>query len=221
MVLKRIENLFINIGLAEYVFVSLSVALIIAVYFPAVHDQIVTRATRLEYQSLYWGTAAVSNIFTYGLLFLVGRVITIIFSFDITDNNKRITIVLSIQEVCVYVILFVGSLFALLRDNHIDITIPNKVIRFLINISFFCFLPCVHVSKKTIKLLVFSLVNFLYHNIMDFVSLGFIMFLRQIRPIDLTSIILYISWVFFLVFAVSFLFFHLFHMLHQKKPLKL
>ena len=200
---------------------SLSVALIIAVYFPAVHDQIVTRATRLEYQSLYWGTVAISNVFTYGLLFLCGRAVTIFFSFDLT-NNKTVAIVLSIQEVCIYVILFLGSLFALLmRDNHLDITIPNKVIRFLMNISFFGFLPCVHVSKKTIKLLVsLSLMNFVYHNVMDFVSLGFIMFLGQVIPIVLISTILYISSGVFLVFAVSFSFFHLFHMLHQKKPPK-
>ena len=58
-------------GLLE--FVSLSLALVIAAYFPVVHNQIVSRATRLEHHSLYWGTAVVSNIFTYGLLFAAGR----------------------------------------------------------------------------------------------------------------------------------------------------
>ena len=60
-------------GLLEYTFVSLSLALVIAVYFPVVHNQIVSRETRLEHYSLYWGTAVVSNVFTYGLLFAAGR----------------------------------------------------------------------------------------------------------------------------------------------------
>ena len=51
---------FANLSWAEYVFVSLSLALVIAKFFPAVHNQIVSRATRLEHQSLYWGTAVVS-----------------------------------------------------------------------------------------------------------------------------------------------------------------
>ncbi|CAI8012630.1 hypothetical protein GBAR_LOCUS8095 [Geodia barretti] len=60
---------FVNLSLTEFGFVSLSLALVIAKFFPAVHNQIVSRATRLEHQSLYWGTAVVSNVFVYGLLF--------------------------------------------------------------------------------------------------------------------------------------------------------
>ena len=53
------------LGVAEYYMIaSLSLALVIAKFFPGVHDQIVSRVTRLEYQSVYWGSAVVSNIFT-------------------------------------------------------------------------------------------------------------------------------------------------------------
>ena len=79
---KISRHQFVNLSLTEYVFVSLSLALVIAKFFPAVHNQIVSRATRLEHQSLYWGTAVVSNVFTYGLLFIAMRGWTIIVHFQ-------------------------------------------------------------------------------------------------------------------------------------------
>ena len=42
---------FMRLSWAEYVFVSLSLSLMIAKFFPAVHNQIVSRATRLEHHS--------------------------------------------------------------------------------------------------------------------------------------------------------------------------
>ena len=49
------SHTLVKLSLAEYVFVSLCVALVIARLFPAVHNHIVSKATRLEHQSLYWG----------------------------------------------------------------------------------------------------------------------------------------------------------------------
>ena len=65
---------FVKLSLVEYVFVSLCLAVIIAKFFPAIHNQIVsTVVNSLEYQSLYWGSAVVTNVFTYGLVFLFAR----------------------------------------------------------------------------------------------------------------------------------------------------
>ena len=55
--------------------VSLSLAVIIAKFFPAIHNHIVSKATNnFEYQSLYWGSSVVTNVFTYGLWFVAARV---------------------------------------------------------------------------------------------------------------------------------------------------
>ena len=64
---------FVKLSLAEYVVVSLCLALVIAILFPAVHNHIISKATRLEHQSLYWGMVVVSNTFVYGLVFAAGR----------------------------------------------------------------------------------------------------------------------------------------------------
>ena len=68
------EHSFIKLSLVEYVFVSLCLAVIIAKFFPAIHNQIVSKSVNsLEYQSLYWGSAVVTNVFTYGLVFVAAR----------------------------------------------------------------------------------------------------------------------------------------------------
>ena len=73
------SNTLFDLCLTEYVFVSLSLALVIAKFFPAIHSRLVSRATSLEYQSLYWGAAVVSNVFVYGLVFLSGRALSLLF----------------------------------------------------------------------------------------------------------------------------------------------
>ena len=67
------SHTFVKLSLAEYVFVSLCLVLVIAILFPAVHNHIVSKATRFEHQSLYWGMVVVSNTFVYGLLFVAGK----------------------------------------------------------------------------------------------------------------------------------------------------
>ena len=65
---------FVKLSLVEYVFVSMSLAVIIAKFFPAIHNQIVSKAVNsLEYQSLYWGSTVVTNVFTYGLVLVAAR----------------------------------------------------------------------------------------------------------------------------------------------------
>ena len=65
---------FVKLSLVEYVFVSLCLAVVIAKFFPAIYSQIVSKAVNsLEYQSLYWGSTVVTNVFTYGLVFVGAR----------------------------------------------------------------------------------------------------------------------------------------------------
>ena len=206
-------------GLLEYIFVSLSLVLVIAVYFPVVHNQIVSRATRLEHHSLYWGTAVVSNIFTYGLLFATGRAWSINFIMvDIQLRNTSLILLISIfimvciQQVVVYVILFASALIASLRssdDNYIPT--PKGMAKVFINISFCwsCFCCCVCCSPrcraKTMKVLIlYSFMGFIYHTIMDAISILFIKFL------DLSIaffVVIYISLLVCFLFFVSYLLF--------------
>ena len=207
--------------MTEYVFVYFSVALIIAIYFPKVHNHIVLKATRLEHQSLYWGFAIVSSLFTYGLLLPGARAYDIYGSYEIT-SIKSVPIVLCVQEVIVYVILFVGTLLALLRGSDIDIPIPRGGMKILLNIPFCC-LYCCRMPDKTRKnvtkvIILFSFMNFIFHNVMDIISLLFIMFVNQARAKAVTAAILYISFIVFLMLFVSFLCYRLFHLLQQKKP---
>ena len=63
--------------------------------------------------------------------------------------------------------------------------------------------------------------TFIYHNVMDLISLAFIMLVDQFRAKAITIIILYISLVVFLIFAISFVLFQLSHMLRRKKHIEL
>ena len=215
---------FIHFSLSEYVFVSTSVALIIAMHFPGVHKQIVSKATsRLEYRSLYWGTAVVSNIFTYGLVLVFGMSIMI---YALGLEKLSVLIVLMVQEVIVHVILFVGTLFVIIRGSHSEnIPIPKGVVSTLFYPSFCCFVcfaSSALFSKKMIKfMVVFGFMTFIYHNVMDLISLAFIMLVDQFRAKAITITILYISLVVFLIFAISFVLFQLSHMLRRKKHIKL
>ena len=134
---------FVNLSLTEYGFVSLSLSLVIAKFFPAVHNQIVSRATRLEHQSLYWGTAVVSNIFVYGLLFWVERCVITTFMNEFILMYVPIYVPIT-TVITITVILFLGSLFATLRNHsRNNVPIPSGAIRGVIYISFcWCFFCC-------------------------------------------------------------------------------
>ena len=201
---------------------SFSVALIIAIYFPKVHNQIVSRTTRVEHQSLYWGSAVVSNFFTYGFLFAGARALAIYGSYLII-LMKSVPIVLFVQEMVVYAILFVGSLIALFRGSQCDIPIPKGALFNLITIPFCCFCCCPMsdiTKKKASKVFIFfGFMNFIFHIIMDIISLLFIMFVDHARAKAVTVTILYITSIVFLMLFVSFLCYELFHLLQQKKRL--
>ena len=138
---------FVNLSLTEYVLVSVSLALVIAKFFPAVHNQIVSRATRLEHQSLYWGTAVISNTFIYGLLFTGIRVLYISRLF-IYFQSKDILLALYFsfaQEVVINVI-FIGAPIASLKTHPgTNVPIPRGMAKVIINLSFCwsCFCCCV------------------------------------------------------------------------------
>ena len=211
---------FVNWSWAEYVFLSTSLALVIAKFFPAVHNQIVSRATRLEHQSLYWGTAVVSNVFTYGLVFVAMRgwsitaqalyLVYLLEDFNISFNKKSIVVTCT-EEVIIHVILFIGAIVASLRNkNGLSVPIPRGIAKGMINISFWwsCFCCCVCCSQrckaKTLKVLVmFSFMMFIHRNIMDVISFTFMMFIESSRVIVITIAFLYISLMVFLILSVS------------------
>ena len=216
---KMNAHKFVELSLAEYVFVSLSLALVISKFFPGVHNQIVSRATRLEHQSLYWGTAVVSNVFVYGLLLTAGRGYSIFIATIKYSSYPwwfSVPIILGIQEVVVFLILIFGATIALTRcDSVRDIPIPKKMAKVLINLSFCwsCFCCCVCCPKrcraKTLRVFVmFSFMNFAYHSIMDLISIVFTLFIEDYRAVFLTFTLLYTSLLVFLVFLISLIFFH-------------
>ena len=195
---------FVKLSLAEYVFVSLCLALVIARLFPAVHNHIISKATRLEHQSLYWGMVVVSNTFVYGLLFAAGRGWSIFLSRRLLGsiyygvikyhNDDSVSleepmIISVLQEVIIIISLFSGALFASLKSrNSSSGVVPRTIGKFFINLSFCwsCFCVCVCCSKrcraKTMSVLVmFSLMVFLHHNIMEAISFGFMLFIEPIR----------------------------------------
>ena len=217
---------YVRLSWAEYVFVSLSLSLVIAKFFPAVHNQIVSRATRLEHQSLYWGTAVVSNIFTYGLLFAGVRGMVIfsqaLYLEDILHpqllKRNELMIVPSVVEVIVNVILFVGALIASLRTKSSnEIPIPGGMGKILFNISFLwsCACCCVCSQRCKVKLMriliMFSFMMFVHRSIMDAISFVFMLFIEQSRAVVVTVALLYTSSVVFLIVSVSFSFFILRH----------
>ena len=154
------SHTFVKLSLAEYVFVSLCLALVIARLFPAVHNHIVSKATRLEHQSLYWGMVVVSNTFVYGLLFAAGtgwsiflsrRLLGSIYYGVIKYHNddsvslEEPMIISVLQEVIIIISLFSGALFASLKSrNSSSGVVPRTIGTFFINLSFCwsCFCVC-------------------------------------------------------------------------------
>ena len=93
-----------------------------------------------------------------------------------------------VHELVIHALLFTGALIASWKSRcGRDIPIPNRVIGIMIKISFFgfslflfCFSP--RYQKKTLRvLLLFSFMNFVYHNIMDVFSFAFNMFSENSR----------------------------------------
>ena len=199
------------LGLIEYVFVSFSLALVIAKFFPVVHNQIVSKATGLGHQSLYWGTVVVSNVFTYGLLFAALRgwsvfELNTFFSEDLPETS--LIVVVCIQEVIIRIILFMGAIMALSHSTFTSF--PKGTAKVIINISLFwtCIFLCIchsgHKRIKTIRvLIVFSLMTFIHHNIMNFISILFLLFMEQGRLITIIMTLLYISVLAFLILLLS------------------
>ena len=211
------------LGLIEYVFVTFSLALVIARFFPVVHSQIVPRTTTFGHQSLYWGTVVVSNVFTYGLLFAASRGWSIFeqnnFLPLVAGNQSKdasVLIVMCVQEVIIHVILFIAAITTL---KHTSFTsIPKGMAKVIVNISlcwtcvFLCICRSGHKRTKTIRvLIVFSLMSFIHHHVMDFISLLFLLFVEQDRMIAVIITLLYISVLMFLILSLSLSLFSLLH----------
>ena len=127
------------------------------------------------------------------------------------DRAKQTIIVSVLLEVVISAVLFCGALFASLKSrNSSSGVVPRKIGKFFINLSFCwsCFCVCVCCSKrcraKTMSVLVmFSLMVFLHHNIMEAISFGFVLFVEPTRIIVITIGLFYISLMVFLVLSVS------------------
>ena len=216
-------NTFVKLCLIEYVFVSLSLALVITKFFPAIHSEIVSRATSLEYQSLYWGAAVVSNVFVYGLLLTAARGFNLVmfntsqidlFHFDVNHTAASSTFMIIIpimQEVISVVILFFVALVTSVRTRSRSVPrLPKGMAKFIVNISFCftCFCCCVccsqHCRAKSLGVLVlFSFMTITYHGIMTVISAGFMLFIDALRTNAITITALFISLVIFMVVLVS------------------
>ena len=192
--------------LAEYAFVSISLVLIIAKFFPVYHSKLVSKATTLEYKSLYWGAAVVSNCLTLGLLFPFGRAVSILLCLDLGKSNViTIKTILPILEIGMYIVFFVAAVIATQRSNVGIIHIPKGMAKVLIHISS-CFCCCCCCSSrcraKAIQVLVlFSFMSFIYHSIMDAISVGYLVFINMSEIFTMTM--LYISLLFFFVSLTS------------------
>ena len=200
-------------------------ALVVAKFFPIFHNQMISRANRLEHQSLYWGTAIVSNIFFYGLVLGAMRAgsisLQVINLFDSNLNlewfTTYIVTILPIQEGLVFFILLFGAVVGSLK-NHTNIPVPSGMAKIVIHISFLfsCFYVCIVCCSEQRKvkalrvLVMLSFMSFVYHAIMDAMSIMFLLFIEGSRASVLTFTLLYVSFVIFLVLLVSFSFLTLF-----------
>ena len=187
-----------NLCLAEYVFVSLSLALLIAKFFTKINSQLVSKATHPEYQSLYWGAAVVSNVFVYCGVFAIGRIISLVILLLTTLHPPTVYVAATLQ-VIIYIIFFLVSLFT----NNSNVPIPEGMGKFLINASLCCILYCsvccsTHRREKALRVLVmFSLMTFTFHAIMEAVSVCFNLIINV--PETVTVTLLYILSLTFLI----------------------
>ena len=196
--------------IVEYATVSLSLSLAIAKFFPAIHNQIVSKVTRMEHQSLYWGTVIVSNILTFGLLFLAGRAWSITKVISIF-MYRRAVFPLIILEVVFNTILFVGALVASCSGHGgTGVPIPNGISKIFIYVSFlfscFCCCACcsVHCKRKALRVLVlFSFMSSIYYSILNIISAIFLLFIEETRISVVTLTFIYISLLVFLVLFTS------------------
>ena len=206
---------FMNLSTAQYVMISLSLSLVIAKFFPTIHNNFVSKITKLEHQSLYWGTVIVFNVFTYSLLFLVGRGwCLIVISLFSTLGSWQTTTFYSvvIQEVVLNIILFVGAVVASLRScGGTGVPIPNGMVKIVIYFSFFFTFVCCCVgcsprckAKPLRVLIMFSFMSFIYRIIMDFIAVAFLLFVPETRSSVVIFTLLYISLLIFLVLFASY-----------------
>ena len=181
------NNALFDLCLAEYVFVSLSLALLIAKFFPKIYSQLVLKATIPEYQSLYWGAAVVSNVFVYCGVFAFGRIITL---YALSSIHPPTVYVAATLQVIIYIIFFLVSLFT----KHNNVPIPEGMGKFLSNASLcfilYCSVCCsTHRRENALRVLVmFSLMTFTFHAIMEAVSVCFNMIVNVPETVTVTSL---------------------------------
>ena len=212
---------FIKLSTAEYVLVSLSLALAIAKFFPAFYNQMILRTNGPVHQSLYWGTVVVCNVFNYSLLFVAMRGWSIYWAslyltyfhdstpYSSNDSTFWVSVcVTSFEEIIIHIVFLVGALIALHGENHSNVPLPTGIAKFIVKISFCfcmccsCFLKCS--TKATQILIMFGLMNFLYRIIMDAITIVFLLFIDEFRAVLISVAFLCISFFVFLIMCVAY-----------------
>ena len=156
----------------------------------------------------------VSNIFTYGLLFgtmrasSITRQIAYLMAVDLEWFVTYIVVIPPIQEGITTFIFFISALIASLKGHQQNVPIPRGMVKHVLYI-FSCVCCCVCCSpgkrEKTVKVLVMlGFMSFIYHNIMDGISITFLLFIEESRASVITFTTLYVSLVLFLVLVISY-----------------
>ena len=186
--------------------VSIALSLIIAKFFPAVHNQVVSRATRLEHQSLYWGTVIVSNV-------LVGMSLSLrVLIMREYLHPNAVVYTAAAAESAVHIILFIG---ALCSHRGTNVPVPKGIAQGITRAFLFLalILDCISTIlrkqfNKERVLVLFTLMSFVYRSIMDAISVTFLLFIEKSRATTVSFTFLYISFVIFLLLTASFMFLH-------------
>ena len=217
------ESKFVWLSVAEYVVVSLSLALALAKFFPAyLEKEIASRVTRSRsvHQSLYWGVIVVCNIFTYCLLFVALRGFSIFLqSFYLTwnlDSTPETTFdstfwaslfLASLQELIIHGILFTGALISSRKYHKVDL--PTGVSKSIVKLSFGFGLCCYKCSERSPKtMLLFSCMNLVYHIVMDAIGIVYLLFIKEYRAVLVSVTFLCLSFFAFLIMCLSYILFH-------------
>ena len=172
---------FFRLGLAEYVVLSVTLALVIIRFFPAVHKQIVSRITTAERKSIYWGTFAVCNLFS-------GRFLAMRFSVIKTLlYPKYVVSTVFGVEISIHMLIIFGGLISSYKNRcGNDVPLPKPV-------------KCICLRKpKYVTISAFML--FIYHLIMDTISISFLLLTEQSR-----SCIIFLAFLFILIMIYVFL----------------
>ena len=128
-------------------------------------------------------------MFVYCGVFAIGRIISLVI-LQLTTLHPPTVYVAATLQVIIYIIFFLVSLFT----NNSNVPIPEGMGKFLINASLcfilYCSVCCsTHCKEKVLRVLVmFSLMTFIFHAIMEAVSVCFNVIVNVPETVTVTSL---------------------------------